>query len=58
MGTAIVVMTVLWASQQFGITPRLVDGLWFSLVGSAITVGVGMTSATLRGSSGGGAPAA
>jgi Na+/proline symporter len=48
MATAILVMTVLWASQQFGFTPRLVDGLWFSLVGSAITVGVGMASAALR----------
>lgn len=49
MATAIVVMTALWASQQFGIVPRLVDGLWFSLIGSAITVGVGMTSASVRG---------
>jgi SSS family transporter len=48
MATAILVMTVLWASQQFGFTPRLVDGLWFSLVGSAITVGVGMASAAVR----------
>ena len=46
--TAIGVMTVLWALQQFGLTPRLVDGLWFSLIGSAITVGVGMASAAVR----------
>ena len=39
MATAILVMTGLWATQQFGITRRLVDGLWFSLIGSAITVG-------------------
>ena len=32
MATAILVMTVLWASQQFGLTPRLVDGLWFTTV--------------------------
>ncbi|MEQ1856105.1 MAG: sodium:solute symporter [Longimicrobiales bacterium] len=50
MATAIGVMAVLWATQQFGIVPRLVDGLWFSLIGSAITVGVGMASATIRGS--------
>ena len=50
MATAIVVMTGLWASQTFGVTPRLVDGLWFSLIGSAITVGVGMASASIRGS--------
>jgi hypothetical protein len=25
-----------------------VDGLWFSLIGSAITVGVGMASAAVR----------
>jgi SSS family transporter len=48
MATAIGVMTVLWAAQQFGLTPRLVDGLWFSLIGSAITVGVGMASAAVR----------
>jgi Na+/proline symporter len=48
MATAILVMTVVWASQQFGVTPRLVDGLWFSLIGSAITVSVGMASAAVR----------
>jgi len=53
MATAIGVMTVLWAAQQFGAVPRLVDGLWFSLIGSAITVSVGMASAAIRGSSGG-----
>jgi SSS family transporter len=52
MGTAILVMTVLWASQQFGLTPRLVDGLWFSLIGSVITVSVGMASAAVRGRAG------
>jgi SSS family transporter len=48
MGTAILVMAVLWGSQQFGLTPRFVDGLWFSLIGSAITVSVGMASAAVR----------
>jgi Na+/proline symporter len=58
MAAAIVVMTVLWASQQFGAIPRVVDGLWFSLIGSTITVGVGVASAAVRGSTGGhGAPA-
>jgi Na+/proline symporter len=58
MATAIGVMTVLWASQQFGAVPRFIDGLWFSLIGSAITVSVGMVSAAIRGSSGGAAAVA
>jgi SSS family transporter len=49
MCTAIVLMTVLWAMQQFGIMGRVVDGLWFALIGSSITVAVGMLSARLRG---------
>ncbi len=49
MGTAIVLMTVLWALQQFMVMPRLVDPLWFSLIGSAITVAVGSASSRLRG---------
>jgi hypothetical protein len=48
MGTAILAMTIVWGAQQFGLTPRLVDGLWFSLIGSAITVSVGMASAAIR----------
>lgn len=50
MGTAIAAMTVLWAVQQFGIVDRFVAGLWFALIGSIITVTVGMLSAKIRGS--------
>jgi hypothetical protein len=45
-------MASLWAAQQFGVIPRVVDTLWFALLGSAITVGVGTLSAALRGSRG------
>lgn len=41
IGVAIVAMGALWAAQQFGVIPKLVDTLWFSLVGSAITLAVG-----------------
>ncbi|MGH7448744.1 MAG: sodium:solute symporter family transporter, partial [Longimicrobiales bacterium] len=54
MSTAIVVMTVLWAAQQFGQMPRVVDALWFALIGSIVTVSVGTASAALRGSRGSG----
>lgn len=50
MGTAIVIMTILWAIQQFGIVDRFVAGLWFALIGTIITVVVGSLSAQLRGS--------
>jgi SSS family transporter len=46
MAVAIVVMGALWAAQQFQLMPKVVDGLWFSLIGSLITVGVGMASST------------
>jgi solute:Na+ symporter, SSS family len=49
MITAIVFMTGLWAAQQFGFMERRVDALWFSLIGSAITVLVGLLSSRLRG---------
>ena len=48
MGTAIVTMTLLWAAQQFGLIPKLVDTLWFAMIGSAITLAVGGASARLR----------
>jgi SSS family transporter len=48
MAAAVVLMTVLWASQQFGVIEKRVDPLWFSLIGSAITLGVGVASARLR----------
>jgi solute:Na+ symporter, SSS family len=44
MSVAIGCMTALWAAQQFGLMPRLVDTLWFSLIGSVVTVGVGTVS--------------
>src|SRR5262245_54197009 len=50
MSVAIVVMTILWALQQFGAIPKFVDGLWFSLIGSSLTVLVGVISAAVRGS--------
>jgi Na+/proline symporter len=44
MATAIVLMAILWAVQQFQVIPKVVDGLWFSLIGSIITVVVGAIS--------------
>ena len=49
MAVAIVVMGLWWALQQWHVIPKVVDALWFSLVGSAITVLVGTASARLRG---------
>jgi solute:Na+ symporter, SSS family len=49
MGVAIALMASLWAAQQFGWIPRVVDTLWFALLGSAVTVAVGMAGAALRG---------
>jgi Na+/proline symporter len=48
MSVAVVTMTTLWALQTAGSIPRLVDGLWFSLIGSALTLAVGMASARVR----------
>ena len=45
---AVVIMTTLWAAQQFGAMPRIVDSLWFALIGSAITVAIGSLSARIR----------
>jgi SSS family solute:Na+ symporter len=52
MGIAVAAMASLWAAQQFGVMPRVVDTLWFALIGSAITVTVGEASARIRGSRG------
>jgi len=49
MGVAIALMASLWAAQQFGWISRVVDTLWFALLGSAVTVAVGMAGAALRG---------
>ena len=38
------------AAQQFGAIPRLVDTLWFALIGSMVTVVVGAASSRVRGS--------
>jgi solute:Na+ symporter, SSS family len=50
VAVAVVLMTTLWVVQTFGIIDRVVDTLWFALIGSAITVMVGTASAALRGS--------
>lgn len=49
MAVALLVMGGLWAGQQFGLMPRVIDTLWFALVGSAITIAVGIASASIRG---------
>jgi hypothetical protein len=41
-------MAALWAAQQFGAVPKVVDTLWFALLGSALTIAVGTASARLR----------
>jgi SSS family transporter len=48
MVTAIAIMGALWGAQQFAVMPRVVDTLWFALIGSAITVLTGVVSATIR----------
>ena len=57
IAVAIVVMAVWWAIQggvpDWKLIPKVVDPLWFSLIGSAITVGVGVVSARLRGAGAG-----
>lgn len=49
IATAVLVMAILWSLQQFGAVGTVVNPLWFSLIGSAITIGVGAISARLRG---------
>lgn len=48
MAVAIALMAALWAAQQFGAMPKLVDTLWFALLGSAVTVAVGCGLAAVR----------
>jgi solute:Na+ symporter, SSS family len=48
IAVAVVAMTVLWAVQTFGVVDRLVDTLWFALIGSVLTVAVGLASSRLR----------
>ena len=52
IAAAVVVMTTLWALQTFGGIEKVVDTLWFALIGSALTVAVGLASAAVRGSGG------
>jgi solute:Na+ symporter, SSS family len=49
IAVAVVLMTTLWVVQTFGVIDRVVDTLWFALIGSALTVAVGLASAALRG---------
>jgi len=49
IGTTLVLMAALWAVQQFGVVPRFVDTLWFALIGTVITVGIGLGSSRVRG---------
>lgn len=48
ISVAITLLFLLWAAQQFELIPRLVDPLWFSLLGSIIVLAVGSGSAALR----------
>ena len=52
IGTAVVAMTALWAVQTFGAVRPVVDTLWFALIGSALTVAVGLGCAAVRTRSG------
>jgi SSS family transporter len=55
MSVAIVAMALLWAAQHWEVIPKAVDTLWFSLIGSVITLVVGGLSSRLRGGAGPGA---
>jgi solute:Na+ symporter, SSS family len=44
MSVAILAMGALWGAQQWGMVPNAVNTLWFSLIGSLITVLVGTVS--------------
>ncbi len=48
MVVALLVMGVIWAAQQFGAMPKRIDTLWFSLLGSVITIVTGSISAGMR----------
>ena len=49
MSVGILVMTALWVAQQFKFMPKVIDPLWFSLIGATLVVLVGMASARLSG---------
>ncbi|MDX1675314.1 MAG: sodium:solute symporter [Longimicrobiales bacterium] len=48
IAAAVVAMTALWAVQTFGVITPVVDTLWFALIGSTLTVAVGLGSAAFR----------
>lgn len=48
MAATMILMTALWAAQRFGAMPQRIDTLWFALIGSVLTVLIGMTSSRLR----------
>lgn len=48
IGAAVAVMAALWSIQQFGVVDRFINGLWYALIGSVVTVSVGLLSAALR----------
>jgi solute:Na+ symporter, SSS family len=48
IATTIVLMAGLWAAQQFGLIPRMVANMWFALIGSFITIAVGLLSSVIR----------
>lgn len=49
IATAVLAMTALWVVQTFGVMEPVVDTLWFALIGSVLTVAVGLSSAVVRG---------
>jgi SSS family solute:Na+ symporter len=48
IAAAVLVMTTLWAVQTFGVIEPVANTLWFALLGSALTVAVGLGSAAIR----------
>jgi Na+/proline symporter len=57
IAAAVAVMGALWSIQQFGVVDRFMNGLWYSLVGSVVTVAVGLLSSRLRSGSSAESPA-
>jgi SSS family solute:Na+ symporter len=48
IAVTITLMTALWAVQQFGVIDKRVDTLWFALIGTVITLAVGLASHAVR----------
>ena len=57
IAAAVAVMAALWSIQQFGVVDRFMNGLWYALVGSIVTVSVGLLSSRLRAGSSAASPA-